>query len=68
MNLKPFTELEKTIGGRPRVEQPKVRLSFYVSQLEAKQLKALSEKQSCPLSQMVRLILQYHLSDNDSST
>ena len=68
MNLKPFTELEKTIGGRPRVEQPKVRLSFYVSQLEADRLKALSEKQSYPLSQMIRLILQYHLSDDDSST
>lgn len=65
MNLKPFTELEKTIGGRPRKEHPKVRLSFYVSKPEAERLKTLSEQQSYPLSQMVRLILQYHLSDND---
>jgi hypothetical protein len=68
MNLKPFTELEKSIGGRPRKEHPKVRLSFYVSQPEADRLKALSEQQSCPLSQIVRLILQYHLSNNDSSS
>ena len=64
MKLKSFAEVEQTIGGRPKVENTKVRMSFYVSQLEAEQLKKMAENKSRPVSQMVRLIMSEYLASH----
>lgn len=65
MNLKPFSEIEKTIGGRPKLEEPKVRLSFYMSQNEASQLKMIAESTARPVSQIIRLIVRHQLSNGE---
>lgn len=65
MNLKPFSEIEKTIGGRPKLEEPKVRLSVYVSQEEADYLKVMSDETIRPVSQIIRLIIRRHLSNGE---
>lgn len=66
IKLRPFSEVEKTIGGRPKLEEPKVRLSFYVSQEEADHLKAMSAQVARPVSQIIRLIVRHHLSSGKS--
>ena len=65
MNLKPFTDIEKTIGGRPKSDETKVRLSFYVSQVEADQLKTTAQETACSVSQIVRLIVRNFLSNGE---
>ncbi len=67
MKLKTFAEVEQTIGGRPKVGNMKVRMSFYVSQPEAEQLRSLADKNARPISQMVRLIIGEYLASHSIS-
>lgn len=67
MKLKTFAEVEQTIGGRPKVENTKVRMSFYVSQTEATLLKSLAAKEARPVSQLVRLIISNYLTPHSAS-
>lgn len=63
MKLPTLAELEHSIGGRPRAEETMVRVSFYLSPAEANALKQRAKAQSRPISQMVRRVVQQHLSN-----
>ena len=62
MKLQTLSQLEKSVGGRPKMVEPKVRMSFYLTQTESEQLRSLSEDEARPLSQQVRQIIREYLS------
>ncbi|GAA0695280.1 hypothetical protein GCM10009104_23710 [Marinobacterium maritimum] len=62
MELPTLASLERSIGGRPRLEETMIRMSFYLSPAEAQALKSQARAQSLPVSQIVRRIVQEYLS------
>ncbi|MCP4595395.1 hypothetical protein [Neptuniibacter sp.] len=58
MKLKTLSELEHSLGGRPRTAKTKVRMSFYLTQEEAELLRIASENEARPVSQQVRLLIR----------
>lgn len=67
MKLQTLADIEHAIGGRPKLEDPKIRLSFYLSSSETQQLKAIASHSSLPLSQFIRAIINRYLADNEAS-
>lgn len=61
MSLQTLSDIEHSIGGRPKKAQQKVRLSVYLSPLEAKQFKIKSEQQGISVSQMIRDLIRLHI-------
>lgn len=62
MKLQTLSQLERSVGGRPKVAEPKVRMSFYLTQTESERLRSLSDDEARPLSQQVRQIIREYLS------
>lgn len=58
MKLETLNEIEKSIGGRPKSPNPKVRLSFYLSTTEAEELKIYVVKNDLTVSEMVRSLVR----------
>ena len=58
MKLETLNEIEKSIGGRPKSANPKVRLSFYLSPCEAEQLKMYVVKSDSTVSEIVRRLIR----------
>ena len=53
-----FTEIEQSIGGRPKKSNnKKIRKSFYLNEEEDKRLEALAEKEDVPLSRYIRELI-----------
>ena len=67
MKLQTLSQLEQSVGGRPKVVESKVRMSFYLTQTESAQLRALSNDEARPLSQQVRQIIREYLSAHPST-
>ena len=68
MKLKTLTQLERSVGGRPKVNNPKIRVSVYLTQSETDQLKILAVQEARPVSQIIRHILINHLKPNLDQT
>ena len=52
-----FDQIEHSIGGRPQKER-KVRMSFYLTQEENKQLKQLAQQRGNCVSSLVRSVIK----------
>ena len=50
MNLPSIEDVEKSVGGRPKMDNPKVRMSFYLQPEEAEKLKLQADKQGVSTS------------------
>ncbi len=53
-----FSEIENSIGGRPRLASKKVRLSFYLTEQEAHDLKIFSLSRDKSVSMIMRELVQ----------
>jgi len=58
MTIQTLSQLEHAIGGRPKLRRKKIRLSFYLSPNEAKQLKVYADSQDKTVSELVRGLLK----------
>lgn len=58
MKLQTLDEIERSIGGRPKVKNTKVRIDFYMLQNDADKLKQLAENKGLALSQFVRSVMR----------
>ena len=58
MKIQTIAELEHSIGGRPKSQQKKVRLTFYLGKADFKRLKAYSIFIDKPISVIVRDLLK----------
>jgi len=55
-----FKEIENSLGGRPKKEDTKVRLTFYVNHRERMKIKAPCRTDDVSLSSLMRqLVLEY---------
>jgi len=63
MKIQTLNQLEHAIGGRPKMKlrRKKVRLSFYLSPNEAKQLKVYADNHDKTVSELVRSLLKSKL-------
>jgi len=61
MKLQTLDEVERAIGGRPRLAQTKVRQSLYVTVQESERLRDLAEQRGLPISQLLRSIVKRYL-------
>ncbi|MCP4595426.1 hypothetical protein [Neptuniibacter sp.] len=61
MKLQTLSQLEHSIGGRPKTAKTKVRMSFYLTEQEAELLRIASENEARPVSQQVRLLIRQFL-------
>lgn len=61
MKLQTMEEIEHAIGGRPRLQNSKVRIDFYVLQDDALKLKQIASSKGLALSQLVRSITREYL-------
>ena len=61
MKLQTMEEIENAIGGRPRLQNSKVRIDFYVLQDDALKLKQIANSKGLALSQLVRSITREYL-------
>lgn len=62
MKLQTLDEVEHSIGGRPsQLAKPKVRMSFYMLQSEADQLKAKALCNDLTISQIMRSLARSYL-------
>jgi hypothetical protein len=59
MKMQTLSELEHSIGGRPKMKlrRKKVRLSFYLGVLEAENLKEYADNHDKSTSQIIRELL-----------
>ncbi|MEA2072916.1 MAG: hypothetical protein U9O86_04965 [Campylobacterota bacterium] len=53
-----FSEIENSIGGRPRKANTKVRMSFYLTEQEAHDLKMFSLRRDKSVSWIMRELVQ----------
>jgi len=58
MKVQTLNQLEHAIGGRPKLRRKKVRLSFYLSPNEAKQLKVYADNHDKTVSEIIRGLLK----------
>jgi len=61
MKLQTLEDVERSIGGRPRQPQIKVRQSLYITEDESQRLKALAEQDAVSLSQLLRTVVRRYL-------
>jgi len=61
MKLQSLSDLEKSIGGRPKSDKKKVRMTFYLSEDEAQLLRAKATEKSLGMSQLVRTLVTVEL-------
>lgn len=61
MKLPTFLDVEGSVGGRPKVKALKVRLSFYVSPVEADRLRSLAEHKGLSVSILARQITNEYI-------
>ena len=61
MKLPTIADVENSVGGRPKLDNPKVRLSFYLSPDEEQQLRSLAQVTSTSMSSIVRMIVKIHI-------
>jgi hypothetical protein len=66
MKLQSLKGLEKSIGGRPKSGNTKVRLSFYMSIDESEKLKIYADKNDYSVSAMVREIVNRLIKNTDN--
>ncbi len=68
MKLQTLKDVERSIGGRPKLESTKVRLTFYLSKKEACQLKLIANREGISVSRIMRdLALAYIAPDKDTT-
>lgn len=70
MSLPSLQQLEHSLGGRPRNTKetgPKIRLSIYLSQGEADQLKILAQSEDQSISHVTRRLIKQALERNTST-
>ena len=63
MNLPTIEEVEHSVGGRPKMINPKVRLSFYFSPDEEQSMRMLAEKESTSISSIMRIVVMKYIDD-----
>lgn len=61
MNLPTIDDVERSVGGRPKMDNPKVRLSFYLSPDEERDLRIIARNESISMSSMIRVVVRKHL-------
>jgi predicted DNA-binding protein len=61
--LPKFNDIEKSIGGRKKIKEAKVRLSFYLSKEESDKLKSIAEFRDTPVSVLVRELVRRMIED-----
>jgi len=61
MKLPTIDEVERSVGGRPKVDNPKVRVSFYLSPDEEQNLRITAQAASMSMSSMIRIVVKKHL-------
>lgn len=59
--MQSFEEIEQQLGGRPKKEDTKVRLTFYVNQREHMKIKALCKADDISLSALMRQLVLEHI-------
>lgn len=62
--LQTLDEVERSIGGRPRQAQQKVRLSVYLLPAEAQDIRERAERQGLSTSMLLRLLVLEHVNRN----
>jgi len=65
MKLETFNDIEKSMGGRPKSLNPKIRLSFYLSQEETIQLKGYTVGNDLTISELIRNLVRSLIKNND---
>ena len=63
MKLPSAEEVERSVGGRPTIDNPKVRVSFYLLPEEAEALRSESDSKGLSLSIYLRLVMKKHLNN-----
>jgi len=63
MKIPSVEEVERSVGGRPVIDNPKVRVSFYVLPMEAEVLRNKAKNKGLSVSIYVRLILKKYLNN-----
>lgn len=61
MKLQTLDDVERLIGGRPRLPTSKVRIDFYLLPEDAEKLKQFAESKGLALSQLVRSVIRDYL-------
>lgn len=61
MKLQTLDEVETSIGGRPKLIDKAARMTFYVSDMEAKQLKKIAVESDRTVSQIIRMLVKGYL-------
>lgn len=60
MDLPSIEEVGRSVGGRPKLEERKVRVSFYVNKLEAKKLRKNAVRRGESISAYIRSRIGQH--------
>jgi hypothetical protein len=63
MKLPTIDEVERSVGGRPKVDNPKVRVSCYLNPNDAERLRIMASSDSISMSMFVRLIVKSHINE-----
>jgi len=63
MKLPSAEEVERSVGGRPAIDNPKVRVSFYLLPEEADALRSEANNKGLSLSIYMRLVMKKHLNN-----
>ncbi|MDA0148169.1 plasmid mobilization protein [Vibrio sp. LaRot3] len=57
MDLPSIEEVERSVGGRPKLEERKVRVSFYIKPVEAEVLRQKALERDMSISEYVRKMI-----------
>lgn len=61
MKLQTLEEVETSIGGRPKLIDKAARMTFFVSDSEARQLKKIAVESDRTISQIIRMLVKGYL-------